>query len=233
MKYIFIDQENSMHEDNIIISQPERILWQSEEDSDIRYICEKCFKSFKNRNLSHLEKCDISWPIKGITNCSIYPTFMLFKLSSEKEYLENRIMKSVFNLALFSKLEQGLGTVIPKKYIIGKRYFIKKNISKFFCYVLFYYKNIVSYFWIQEYTSIFYNKKIVIRDLYVLPEFRGKNVTFRILKQIAKDYNKELNDLVFSLPISKKLKYSLKKHGINSFVGVDREDFNSLRRYEL
>ena len=129
----------------------------------------------------------------------------------------------------FSKLEQKIGARIPNKRILGKSYSFWSvgifYVSNFYCYIAFNYKNIISYCLIQVYSSFFMDK-IVIRDIYTLPDYRRKNCAGRIINQILYDYKINLDNLFFSSPVSPKLKSLLKKMGANKIKEVYGEKFN-------
>jgi hypothetical protein len=233
MKYILINIKNTAFEINEGIMRPERVLFDDGKDEKIVFICEKCFKTFYNRNLPHLEKCRLEWPTEGICADSKCPYSMLFKINNEKEILNRRLINSIINLAEFSKLEQGIDNIIPTHGLLKGIPFFGWSSNRFYCYVLFDYKNIIAYCWIQVYSSLFAGEKVVIRDIYVLPWYRHRNISFKITEQIAKDYNKEVKDLMFSMPISQKLKGVLKKNGLAYFVGIQGENLSSIKKYDL
>ena len=233
MKYIFIDFESGITKNNIVVIQPERVIWDDTREDGIIFICEKCFKEFHTRNLCHLEKCWIGWPIEGICGGSRHPSFMLFKIENEKEPANRRIIESIKRLSKFSKLEQGIDNRIPNSGLIGRSFFRGLQYNKFYCYVLFSYKNLIAYCWVQIYSSPFGGKRVVIRDIYSLPSYRHKGLGSEILRVISKEYGKSIGEMVYSMPLSDKLKGLLKKQGIAEYIGIQGENIRSLRIYPV
>lgn len=101
--------------------------------------------------------------------------------------------------------------------------------SKYFLYVLFSYKNIMSYCLIQEYsTKIFErDKSIVIRDIFTIPTQRKKRYASIMLKAIALECKKKIDDLWFSRPVSEGLKRTLKSLGCKDIKTIQGENHNS------
>ena len=229
MRYVLIDFESGVTRNNFVVVQPERVIWDDKQSNEVRFVCEKCFKDFSSRNLVHLEKCRIEWPLKGLCSGSRLPSFMLYKIDDERDSLNNRIMGAVIKLARYSKFEQGIDNIIPGRGLLRKRYISLFGTSQFCFYAPFVYKNIIAYCWVQIYSSLFGVKRVVIRDIYVLPVHRNKGIGSEILKVISKEYGKNLDEMIYSMPVSEKLKGLLKKQGVSDYIGIQGENIHSLQ----
>jgi len=94
--------------------------------------------------------------------------------------------------------------------------------------VLFFYNSIIGYCWVQTYSDILCRiNKVVLRDIYLLPQYRGNFYSIKMIRMIANDFNIDIENLIFNRPISEKFKKTLKKSGLNKVKVITAEDFKS------
>lgn len=92
-----------------LIGYEDDVFFEDYVEGDDLFICEKCFKTFRNRSITHLSECDMNWPYNStLCSSSKIPTLMIYKLDEEKDTISKRIVKAICNLARFSKNEQGI-----------------------------------------------------------------------------------------------------------------------------
>lgn len=236
--YIIINFRKDKDPEKVIFPRTEKDIEFNVEDgkSRIIYICDVCFKSFKMRNLAHLEKCRMNWPYQGASLCKFGPKsgIRIYRIEKEDNYTNKRIIKALTRLGVISKYEQKIDFPITVKGLLGKRYKGFFNNSRYFYYVVFSYKRIVAYALIQVHQSIFSNKiNIVIRDLYTFPPLRKGGYATLLLNEIRRQYYKKSNELIFSRPISEKLKELLRSRGLRSILTIQGEKFDTISQEEL
>jgi len=202
------------------------------------FICDVCFKTFSTNDLHHLESCNLVWPYDdcGYKLCKydLEHQLRVYRIDQESNVIHTQIVRAIVHLGNLSKDEQNLGLPISTRGLVGTTYYDNYNISKHYFYVLFEYKKIITYALVQIYVNnTTFDKKIIIRDFYTFPIYRGKNYSYELISKVAEDNCKKVEDLIFSRPISEKLKRFLKKYKIYNIKTIQEENFLTLREEEL
>ena len=230
VKYVLIDVDKTEYP---YINNPiERIVFENKEIGDKNYVCEKCYRIFKTNYTKHLEKCDILYPFEETAELDIGNNGKIYFFGFEYG-LNRKIMKSVDNMGNFSKLEQGISGQITTLNLLGKFYDSNNHSSHFLCLVYINYHKIVSYCFIQIYRSNLGSQKVVIRDIYTPFCYRGKKYATILLKTLSKKFDKSIDSLIFSHPVSASLQKVIKKLNINIIKVITNENFNSVRNINL
>lgn len=201
-------------------------------EEETKFICNVCFRSFKTKSIGHLEKCRMEWPYEGCKLCKIISNqkMRIYKIKDKKNLINQKIVRAISRLGNFSKTEQFLGLPISTEGILNSRKYDLFGFFQHFYFILFSYKSIVSYVLLEVYQSVIFRKlNIIIRDIFTFPPERKKGYSKKILLEISRQYHKEVEDFLFSAPISKDLKMLLKKMGLNQIRVITRMNFRNIR----
>lgn len=232
-RYILIDIEKDKNPNELLPrNEEDRYFDIKDEVSASLFICEKCFKTFNTRNLSHLDACRIEWPYQDSNLCKMImnPKLLIYRINEEKDQVNKKIIFAIDNLGLLSKREQGLDFQISTKRLLGKTYFGIQGNYRYYYYLLFSYKNIVAFCLIQEYRSFFTSKsKIIIKDIYTFPPYRGNNYSYFLISTISKNYGKKVEDLLYTEPLSEPFRFLLKKNNVKKVKTLFGNNFRTIK----
>lgn len=232
-KYILINWEKDKNPHEKFPRAEEDISFEIKDlKNETIFICDTCFKTFRSRNMLHLEKCRMEWPYEGSKLCKIIqnPSMRIYKIESKNNSVNKRIIKAISHLGEFSKDEQGLGLPISTEGLLKLPWYSLFGFFQHFYFTLFLYKNIISYALLEVYRNIFFKKtNIIIRDIYTFPPHRQKGHAKKLLLEISRQYHKKVGDFLFSEPVSKHLKNTLKSFGLNKIKIITRRNFRTIR----